>query len=95
MITLGSTDRGAVRLAMAARDAVVVKGQCAVFVSRKTGEAVAVPYIDPSYDWLLRKHAEHLVGVYTDPGYKTSTLRQQLLEDINHHLKPARQGRAA
>lgn len=95
MRPLGTTARGLGALSIAARDAIVASGQAAIFVSRVTREAAAVPYTDPSYDWLVRRHAEHLVGVYTDPGYKTSTLRQQLLEDIRQHLQPARAGRAA
>lgn len=95
MIELGPLTRGALPIAEAAHESTLHCGQIALFASTHSGQACAVPYTDPSFDWLVRRHAEHLVGVYTDPGYKTSTLRQQLLEDIRQHLQPARAGRAA
>lgn len=89
-ILLGPITSGTIRLAMRARDAVVDSGQAAIFASRVTGMAVAVPYTDPSFDWLIRRHAEHLVGVYTDTCGKTSELRQQIQDDMTHHLTTRR-----
>lgn len=85
-IPLGPITSGTMRLAMRARDAIVESGSAAIFVSRATGMSVAIPYTDSSFDWLVRRHAEHLVGVYTDTCGKTSELRQQIQDDMNHHL---------
>lgn len=98
MIILGPLSSGALPLAKAARDAALQCGQIALFASTQSGQACAVPYTDPSFDWLVRRHAEHLVGVYRDDVSDEHTsdvlrraeLLREITDDLAEHLKQSR-----
>lgn len=98
MITLGPISSGAARLAKAARHAVMECGEAAIFASVVTGEAAAIAYTAPDYAMQLRRHAEHLVGVYRDDVKKHYThdverqaeLLREITDDLVEHLKLSR-----
>lgn len=98
MIELGPITGGALRVALAARKAVIESGQVAVLVSQTTGEAVAIPYTTAGYDWYVRRHASHLIGVYTDEvsddhaldSLQRALLLREITDDLAEHLKQSR-----
>lgn len=98
MIELGPLSSGAAPIAKAARDAAIQCGQIALFASLDSGKACAVPYTDPSFDWLVRRHAAHLVGVYRDDVHDEHTsdvmrraaLLREITDDLVEHLKQSR-----
>jgi len=94
VIRLGKLSRGTSRIAYRARAAIVTSGQAAIFLSRGTGNAVAVAYTAPDFEWQCRRHLQHLVGVYTDPLDDGRALLAQLNDDLLAHVQPAR-GRVA
>lgn len=98
MIELGPLTRGALPIAQGAHEATLHCGQIALFASTHSGKACAVPYTDPSFDWLVRRHAEHLVGVYRDDVSDEHTsdvqrraeLLREITDDLAEHLKQSR-----
>lgn len=89
MIPLGHISRGPRDLASRVTSAVRAKGGVAVFLGRN-GEGAAVPYTDPSYDWALRRHIRHLVGIYQDDLASNSRLHAHVVSDLREHERDMR-----
>jgi hypothetical protein len=90
MRTLGHLSQGTLRIAQSACDAVLAHGEVAVFLSRKTGEAAAVEYTSRDYQYAMRRHAPHLVGVYRDNLADNDGLFEQMLDDLACHVSAGR-----
>lgn len=87
MRPLGHVSQGARRLAFRVRTTVKDHGQVAVFLSRTTGQGAAVAYTDPEYAFAMRRHVQHLVGVYVDDLGDNDELFERVVEDLREHLK--------
>lgn len=82
---LGSLSSGLMRIASRAGYTIGQFGTCAVFLSLKTGDAVALTRADPDWDTATKRNAAHLVGVYdtlSDDRY----IAQRVLDGLHAHV---------
>ncbi len=86
MRPIGHRDQGVRRLAERVMTCLRDHGQVAVLLSRSTGNGAAIAYTDRSYEWHMRRQAEHLVGVYRDDLGDGASLYEQIVNDMAAHL---------